>query len=228
MTLVVASSTASARRSAVPSVNPADSAIFFVTSRTRPRNDVWLGMEIIRLGLGARTASGARLFGAAEAGDGLDLRGIDAIQVVEAQHLEDVPDGLVQVGQPQVPAIAADLLDRPHDGPQAGAGDVGQAPTVHYDLEPPLGQRFLDLTLEDPDGVGVDEALRVEECHPFHVASLDGQLGHESPNIARQGVLSTPRASMMSLRIWATRASASGNVRSSRRRSSNSSRSVRP
>src|SRR5882762_1905656 len=180
MTLVVASSTASARRSAVPSVNPADSAIFFVTSRTRPRNDVWLGMEIIRLGLGARTASGARFFDAAEARDGLHLRRVDAVQVVEAQDLEDVPDGLVQVGQPQVPAVAADLLDRPHDGPQARAGDVGQAPTVHYDLEPALGQRFLDLTLEHADGVGIYEALRVEESHPFHVAGLDGELGHEA------------------------------------------------
>src|SRR6266480_2775508 len=109
MTLVVASSTASASRSAVPPVNPADSAIFFVTSRTRARSEVWLGMEIIRLGLGARTASGARFFGAAEARDGLHLRRVYAVQVVEAQDLEDVADGLVQVGEPQVPAVAADL-----------------------------------------------------------------------------------------------------------------------
>jgi hypothetical protein len=28
--------------------------------------------------------------------------------------------------------------------------------------------------------VGVDEAFRVEERHPFHVSGLDGQLGHEA------------------------------------------------
>ena len=59
MTLVTASSTARASRSAVPAEKPADSAIFFVISRTTPRNDVWLGIDSRRLALTERGAGAA-------------------------------------------------------------------------------------------------------------------------------------------------------------------------
>src|SRR5947207_12966722 len=138
MTLVAASSTASESRSATGSAKPATSAIFFVTSRTRPRYAVSLGRERTRAGLlrgrgreeasvsagRARascprplTASG-RPLGGPEAGDGLRLRGVGAVEVVEAQDVEDVLDGLVEGGEPEVAAVAPDLLDRAHDGPE--------------------------------------------------------------------------------------------------------------
>src|SRR5689334_17857615 len=145
MTLVVASSTARAMRSAVASGKPAVSAIFLVRSRTRARYEVWLGNLTTRLGLAGRrgralnakappTPSGRGLPALAEALHRLRLRRVRPVQVVEAQDLEDVVDGLVEPGQPQVPPAAADLLDGPHHGAQAGAGDVGQLLAVDHDL----------------------------------------------------------------------------------------------
>src|SRR5262245_30520076 len=131
MALVVASSTARASRSGDPPSNPAASAIFLVTSRTRPRNPVWLGMVSTSAGRGGRRAeppsgpawlplprlaapSARRAFGMAEAPDGLPLGRKDAVQVVEAQDLEDVVDGVAEVGQPEVAPVVADLLDGAH------------------------------------------------------------------------------------------------------------------
>src|SRR5574342_37576 len=101
MALVVASSTASASCSGVPSGNPAASAIFLVISRTRARNEVWLGMTSTRAGratrrrgAGARGAASARLRARAvalpEAPYRLHLRREDPVEVVETQDLEDV------------------------------------------------------------------------------------------------------------------------------------------
>ena len=98
--------------------------------------------------------------------------------MVEAQDLEDVADGLVEVGQAEVAAVAPDLLDGSHECAQARAGDVGQARAADHDLEVALRQRLLDLPLELADGVGVDEAPGVEERHPLDVARLHGQLAH--------------------------------------------------
>src|SRR5262245_50677273 len=138
MALVVASSTARASRSGALPWKPAASAIFLVTSRTRPRKLVWLGMVRSSAGFGGRrafttsgraclplarpAASARRPFGMAEAPDGLPFRGEDAVEVMEAEDLEDVVDGVAEVGEPEVAAVAADLLDGAHHGPQPGAG----------------------------------------------------------------------------------------------------------
>src|SRR5260221_4661935 len=76
------------------------------------------------------TRSGARTVRGTEAGDGLRLGGIGTIQVVEAEDVEDVLDGLVEAGQPQVAPGASDLLAGPHHGPEALAPDVAQTPPV--------------------------------------------------------------------------------------------------
>src|SRR5713101_2627751 len=147
MTLVVASSTARASRSASGSANPATSAMRLVSSRTRPRYAVSLGRLSISAGLararprggaaGLRRASSPRALATLgrtlrgpEARDGVGLGGEHPVEVVEAEDVEDVLDGLVGAGQAQVPAVAADLLDGPHHGAQARAGDVGEAGAV--------------------------------------------------------------------------------------------------
>src|SRR5262245_10564192 len=101
-------------------------------------------------------ARSLRVGGGAEAADRLHLRREDAIEVMEAEDLEDVEDGLVQVGQAQVAAVLADLLDHAHERAQARARDVAERGAVHDQLEPLLLQRPLDLRLEQPDGVRVD------------------------------------------------------------------------
>src|ERR1044071_8027119 len=98
--------------------------------------------------------------------------------MVEAQDLEDVEDGLVQVRQAQVAAVRPDLLDRPHDGPESGARDVRQPRAVDHDLEVLLLQALLELALEETDRVGVDEALGIEKGHSLDVARFNRQLAH--------------------------------------------------
>src|SRR5262245_37998656 len=117
MALVVASSTASASWSGTGSWKPAASAIFFVISRTRARNVVWLGTVSTRAGFRARRRGAPGFVGVPErlrarrvlpeAAHGLAFGREDLVEVVEAQDLEDVADGLVEAGQPQVAAVAA-------------------------------------------------------------------------------------------------------------------------
>src|SRR5262245_57161985 len=119
MTLVVASSTARATRPAVVSSKPAPWASFFVRSRTRERKALSLGIERTRSGFPTPwlrrwrlTASGGCPGLLAEAHDGLHLGGEDPVEMIEPEDLEDVEDGLVQVGEAQVAAVRPDLLDR--------------------------------------------------------------------------------------------------------------------
>src|SRR6185436_9226192 len=162
----------------------------------------------------------------AEAQDGFHLRGIDAVQVVETEDLEDVPHGVVEAGQPKVSSASPDLLDRAHERAQARAGDVGEAGAVDHDLEPALLDRAADRALELAYRVGVDEALRIEEGHLLHVALVYRQLAHAAG--PRPTISSIRRARATSSWTCATSASAPAKVRSSRSRSSNSVRSVRP
>src|SRR5262249_9801789 len=177
-----------------------------VSSRTRRSSDVSRGMCRTPAGPSVRrrpagrppprapdrtsrpelTDSRARALRLAEAQDGLALGGEDAVEVVEAQDLEDVEDGLVQLGETDVAAVAPDLLDRPHDRAEARARDVGQPGAVDHDLETVLLERLLDLPLEHPDRVGVDEALRVEQGDVLELARLDLEFSHESGDQERR------------------------------------------
>src|SRR5262245_11687904 len=109
MALVVASSTASASWSGTASLKPAASAIFFVISRTRARNVVWLGTIRERARLctrrrGAPAEEGvlerlrARRPVLPEAAHRLAFRAEDLVEVMEAQDLEDVEHRLVEAG----------------------------------------------------------------------------------------------------------------------------------
>src|SRR5688572_32039628 len=108
MTLVAASSTASATLSGTPSLKPATSAMRLVSSLMRARKDVSLGTTSARSALAATarrrgatvrslrppvspraavTASRGRALAVAEAADRLHFRREDAVQMVEAQDL---------------------------------------------------------------------------------------------------------------------------------------------
>src|SRR5262249_51805610 len=142
-------------------------------------------MERARLGFptpwlrrGRLTVSGSGAALLAEAHDRFHLGGEDPVEMVEAQDLEDVEDGLVQVREAQVAAVRPDLLDRPHDGPESGARDIGEPRAVDHDLEALLLQALLELALEKADGMGVDEALGIEKGHALDVPRFNRQLAH--------------------------------------------------
>src|SRR5262249_24326512 len=122
------------------------------------------------------------------------LGGKDPVEVVEAQDLEDVEDGLVELGETDVAAVAPDLLDRPHDRAETRARDVGQPGAVDHDLEAVLLEGLLDLPLEHPDRVGVDEARRIEQGDVLELARLDLEFGHQSGGEKRKAVTSPARA----------------------------------
>src|SRR5882672_807484 len=134
------------------------------------------------------TRSGARTVRGPEAGDGLRLGGVGAIQVVEAEDVEDVLDGLVQAGQPEVAPVAPDLLDGAHHGPETRARDVAETRAVDYDLELLQRDSLLQCPLEEAHRVGVDEPLGIEEDDVSDVPALDRQLAHPGePTISHPG-----------------------------------------
>src|SRR5207237_9926221 len=106
-------------------------------------------------------------------------------QVVEAENVEDVLDGLVEAGQPQVAAVAADLLDGTHHGPEARARDVAETRAVDHDLELLQRDSLLQCPLEEAHRVGVDELLGIEEDDVSDVAALDRQLAHPMGRLYR-------------------------------------------
>lgn len=113
---------------------------------------------------------------AAKALDRFPLGVEEPIKVVEADDLENVVDGLVEVRETDVAAARADFFHQPHDDPQAGARDVREPRAVDDDFHLARLERAAELLLELPNRVRIDEPARTNHDDFVRLTAFDRQI----------------------------------------------------